>query len=323
MRPIALQLILGLCLTLAAPLHAREAVDAVMGRASATPGAWASAPHMVYGKPPADPAKIRCTPDGASCIETAQYVPDTCRAIEVQAAAHGLDPHFLARLLWRESLFDPAAVSPAGAMGIAQFMPETARIVGLSDPYNPAEAILISARYLAQLSRDFGNIGLAAVAYNGGENRAARFVGANGRLPYETQDYVLAITGHAAEDWRDEPPQTLDLRLDKEKPFQEACVTLASARKIKEFATPERVWPWGVIVATHPSRAGAQKLSARLTSQLRPALKGKRVGYVQIKLRGATRRVWSAQIGWDNRNDANAFCNMLRGYGGRCMVLKN
>lgn len=314
---------LALALIIAAPLHAREAVDSVVGRASATPGAWARAPQQVYGKPPADPAKRRCTPDGAACIDSASFVPDTCRMIESQAEARGLDPHFLARLLWRESLFDPAAISPAGAMGIAQFMPETARIVGLADPYNPAESIAVSARYLSELSAEFGNIGLAAVAYNGGENSAARFIGANGRLPYETQDYVLAITGHAAEDWRDAPPATVDLRLDKGKAFQDACVTLASARKIKEFATPERVWPWGVILATHPSRAGAQKLSSRLTAQLRPALKGKRVGYVRIRLRGASRQVWSAQIGWDNRAEANAFCAMLRSHGGRCMVLKN
>ena len=62
-------------------------------------------------------------------------------------------------------------------------MPGTAELRGLEDPFNPAEALTASARYLADLARDFGNIGLAAVAYNGGEARAAVFVAAKGAPP--------------------------------------------------------------------------------------------------------------------------------------------
>jgi hypothetical protein len=64
-----------------------------------------------------------------------------CDLIETHAAAHSLPPDFFARLIWKESRFDPAAVSPAGAEGIAQFMPGTAALRGLTDPFDVDQAI--------------------------------------------------------------------------------------------------------------------------------------------------------------------------------------
>jgi hypothetical protein len=109
-------------------------------------------------------------------------------------------------------------------------MPDTARMRGLDDPFNPAEALFASAFYLAELARDFGNIGLAAVAYNGGEARAARFIGAKDGLPHETREYVHAITGYSAVAWRDAPPAKVDLALGGEADFQAACQAQAAAR---------------------------------------------------------------------------------------------
>ena len=154
---------------------AREAVDVYEGL---------PAPRLTENR--------RCTDDGRSCIEAATYVADVCTTIERAAADNRLDPNFLARLLWKESLFEPDAVSPVGALGIAQFMPETARIRKLDDPFNPAKAIHASATYLAYLADGFGNIGLAAVAYNGGEGRAMRFFNGSQVLPYETLDVLKA-----------------------------------------------------------------------------------------------------------------------------------
>ncbi len=289
---------------LAMPALAYEAVDAQQGR-------------------PAPASETRCTADLASCISAAAFVPDTCHAIDRAARRNGLDSHFLARLIWKESLFDPAAVSPAGAQGFAQFMPGTAKIVGLRDPFNPAEAIDVSARYLADLSARFGNIGLAAVAYNGGEDRAARFIGASGGLPFETRDYVMSITGLSAEIWRDDPPKSVDLHLDKQKSFSAACIDMASKRRIKDYAKPEQVYPWGVIIASHPSRAGAQRQVELLTRKMGPVLKDKSVYYVRMRLTGMKRRNYAAQIGWERKTDAYKFCNQYRGLGGRCIVLRN
>ncbi|PZO67895.1 MAG: lytic transglycosylase [Paracoccus denitrificans] len=267
----------------------------------------------------------RCTDDGRSCISVKTYFADVCTTIEVASIENQLDPNFLARLLWKESLFEPEAISPVGALGIAQFMPGTAELRGLKDPFNPAEAIHASADYLRDLIDGFGNIGMAAVAYNGGEGRAGRFKGTGGNLPFETQDYVIAITGMDAWKWRDSPPATkdIDLRLDKVANFREACIELAGTRKLKEFSTPQRAWPWGVIVASHPQQAGVQRQISVLNRRLRPILGGKRVGYVRKTLNGSQRKIYTAQIGYSSRNEAAAFCTRLRAVGGRCIVLKN
>lgn len=307
--------------TAAANAPARAADPAP--EAPADPTAPAPPPAMAGPHQPADTRTERCTADRRSCIKVASYVSDVCTVIERAATENRLDPNFLARLLWKESMFEPEAVSPVGAQGIAQFMPETARIRRLDDPFNPAKAIHASADYLRYLIDGFGNMGLAAVAYNGGEARALRFYNGGQVLPYETQDYVEAITGHNAWKWRDEPPGTLDLRLDKERPFREACIKLAGNRALKEFTTKQRAWPWGVILASHPKQSGAQSQVSRLNRQLRPILGGKRVSYVRKTMTGSGRKVYTAQIGYSSRGEANAFCNQFRALGGRCIVLKN
>ena len=289
-----------------APASAYEALDALHGIPAPRPS-----------------SKSRCTDDARLCISVSNYVPDVCSTIERAAGQNGLDPHFFARLLWKESLFEANAVSPVGAMGIAQFMPGTADLVGLDDPFNPAKAIAASARYLRKLADGFGSVGLAAVAYNGGENRAARFLSQGGNLPWETQDYVQAITGLTAWNWREKPASNPDLRLDKERPFYAACVDLAGRRKLREFQTPDHAWPWGVIVATHARQSGVTGQVARLNKVLRPILGGKRVSYVRRRVSGGPRKVYTAQIGYSSKNEAFAFCTRLRSFGGRCIVLKN
>ncbi|MEM7730478.1 MAG: lytic transglycosylase domain-containing protein, partial [Pseudomonadota bacterium] len=96
------------------------------------------------------------------------YTAGICRMIELSARAHGLPPEFLARLIWQESRFDRYARSPVGAQGIAQFMPYTAAERGLEDPDDPRQAIPAAAQFLRHLHNRFGNLGLAAAAYNGG-----------------------------------------------------------------------------------------------------------------------------------------------------------
>lgn len=279
--------------------------------------------------PPADPAApdegTRCTADGQRCIRRDRYVADVCSLIETSARENRLDPHFLARLLWQESRFEPGAISPVGALGIAQFMPGTAALYGLQDPFNPAEAITKSAWYLRYLTDLFGNIGLAAVAYNGGEARAARFIGANGPLPYETQDYVAAITGVDALRWRDNPPAASEVRLslDPDLDFRPACEKLAGDRKLREFTVQPKVFSWGVVVASHSSESGAIRQVARLNRSLRPILGDKQVGYVRKRVPGQLRAVYTAQVGWDSRREADTFCIKMRRRGGRCIVLKN
>src|SRR5215471_14551468 len=124
-----------------------------------------------------------------------------CRLIESSARTHGLPVAFLTRLIWQESSFRPNEVGPAGAQGIAQFMPKTGDERGLANPFDPEEAIPKSAELLADLKQRFGNLGLAAAAYNAGPARVAKWLAGHGNMPAETRDYVLNIAGHPVEDW--------------------------------------------------------------------------------------------------------------------------
>ena len=85
-----------------------------------------------------------------------------CLGLAKAAAAHDLPLDFFVRLIRQESNFDPNSVSHAGALGIAQFMPGTARWRGLADPFEPLQALDESARWLRELREQFGNLGLAA-----------------------------------------------------------------------------------------------------------------------------------------------------------------
>jgi hypothetical protein len=140
------------------------------------------------------------SPAPAASAALPSWVPAHLRApIAAAATANGLTPVVLAALLRSESGFDPRAVSPAGAQGIAQFMPATARGIGLRDPFDPAQAIPAAARLLGGHVREFGSLPLALAAYNAGPGAVRRY---GGIPPYrETQAYVariLALAGGAA-----------------------------------------------------------------------------------------------------------------------------
>ena len=143
-------------------------------------------------------ASPAAAPSGGAAALPA-WVPAHLRApIASAAAANGITPVVLAALLRSESGFDARAVSPAGAQGIAQFMPATARGLGLRDPFDPAQAIPAAARLLAGHVRAFGSLPLALAAYNAGAGAVRRY---GGIPPYrETQAYVariLALAGGA------------------------------------------------------------------------------------------------------------------------------
>lgn len=160
-------------------------------RYSWEPWHWGYVPGCGAGRAP--------TMTAASAASVQAWVPGRYRALVVSAAsASGLPPTLLAALLRAESGFDPRAVSPAGAQGIAQFMPATAAGMGLRDPFDPAQAISAAARLLAGHVRALGSVSLALAAYNAGPGAVQRY---GGIPPYpETQAYVarvLALAGGA------------------------------------------------------------------------------------------------------------------------------
>lgn len=259
------------------------------------------------------------------CIRPAHFVHDTCQAIEAFATGNGLKPGFFARLIWQESRFDPNALSHAGAQGIAQFIPSTAALRGLADAYNPALALEFSAEYLGELTRRYGNPGLAAVAYNGGERRADGLVAKTGGLARETIDYVQIITGLTAETWRDDPPVDRDFRLVADKPFLAACYDLARKRRLTVYPRPKpALRPWGAQLAFGTSQAAAERAFGRKTRACRGAVADERVDYVEVRNRVSGKRGYiMARIGRDSHDAAQALCDRLRRSGCVCAVYRN
>ncbi|OAF03696.1 transglycosylase [Bradyrhizobium centrolobii] len=184
-----------------------------------------------------------------------------CHALRQAAETSGIPVPFFARLIWQESRFRSNEVSQAGAQGVAQFMPETAAEVGLDDPFDPMKALPASAKFLSKLRDDFGNLGLAAAAYNAGPGRIQKWLAKESELPRETRDYVRIITGTKAEDWI-ERSEALAIRIDL--PREAPCEGVGDLSKTKDVAwVPVNLTP---TVATIVRKAEATQLEARLAA---------------------------------------------------------
>jgi Transglycosylase SLT domain len=156
---------------------------------------------LALAVPTPAPAQTLAPPEQAG---NSRY--SVCQLIEAAAKANALPVDFFTRVIWQESRLRADEIGPVTrsgerALGIAQFMPGTAAERNLLEPFNPAEALPKSGEFLAELRAQFGNLGLAAAAYNAGPKRVRDFLTGSRDLPAETRNYVFAITGHPIEDW--------------------------------------------------------------------------------------------------------------------------
>jgi hypothetical protein len=265
------------------------------------------------------------TADTTLCVRARSYSRDICTALGHFAETNALPPDFFARLIWKESLFRPDAISPKGAEGIAQFIPSTAKLRGLNNSFDALEALGKSAEYLDVLRDRFGNLGFAAAAYNAGEGGLSAFL-STGNLPSETRAYVLAITAHPIEEWKDNPPAALDLRLDKDKSFYDACTALADKRRLKEIEFEEEgTWaPWGAQLSAHFQKSVAQRLFLATVSRMPAPLNAEKPLIQRERNRAFGNRLrYTARIGRQTRAEADTVCTQIRKTGGACIVFKN
>lgn len=294
-------------------------------------GTQEALPLSELAKPGADRMMPAPVPDVTRMTDTRESM---CLMIESAAKANELPLEFFARVIWQESRFQSNAVGPVTrngqrAQGIAQFMPGTANERRLLDPFDPVQALPKSAEFLSELRAQFGNLGLAAAAYNAGPRRVQEWLDGKGGMPFETRNYVSAITGATVEDWQaagrngkaPERPRTSSCRelmalLQRApNPF----VTQLEARvKLGETR------PWGVQLAAGFNRDRALASYARAMVRLRPLI-GERdpnlLGGV-LRSRG-TRTFYQVRIGEDTRAAADALCHRIQRIGQACLVLRN
>src|SRR5215213_7552317 len=212
-------------------------------------------------------------------------------------------------------------------------MPGTAAERGLGNPFDPEQAIPKSAELLADLRRRFGNLGLAAAAYNGGPARVEAWLEGRGGLPGETRNYVSLITGHAVEDWKTGPAAGAE----PETPTR--CLVLAAGfrrggerRAIEAYGGPGEqasvalspIAPWGVQIAGNFSKQQALATYARARQRHGAILNNVTPMVIGTRLRSrGTHAFYRVRIPAPTRTAATEVCDRLRRQGGACVVLKS
>jgi Transglycosylase SLT domain len=227
-------------------------------------------------------------------------------------------------VIWQESRFNASAVSSKGAEGIAQFMPRTADWHGLADPFDPIEALYHSAGYLRELRDRFGNLRLAAAAYNAGPGRVSASLASHRPLPSETRNYVAIVTGWTADEWASpSPPQNAETTIPQGVPCARlANLIIAPKQEARRIAT--YIPRWGVRLAAHLSESKAWAIYRERLKRF-ASLIGDREPialYKQIPGMGRARR-YIITITDDNRAPLDKLCRRLIAAGATCDVLRN
>jgi Transglycosylase SLT domain len=248
-------------------------------------------------------------------------VPETmCDTLAAVAAHHELPADFFIRLIWQESRFNPNAVSFKGAQGVAQFMPGTARMRGLEDPFDPTQAIPKSAELLRDLNREFGNLGLAAAAYNAGSGRVHDWLGGRKPLPGETIAYVRRVTGRSADDWAGKQ-KTGEVGGAVHVPCTQAGLTITDG--VATVPLPRKPVPmWGAEVAGGPNQAKAAARYREVQAKYPAILGGREAHFVVRGIVGDMGAV-RARAATETRADADKVCAALRAAAWTCDVMHN
>ena len=273
------------------------------------------------------------TADHTQSSASTNAFDSVCQTLQSAAHLNDLPLEFLTRLIWQESRFNAHAISPAGAQGIAQFMPGTAAWIGLANPFDVADAITKSAELLRSLKSQFGNLGLAAAAYNAGPKRVADWLARHRGLPRETQAYVLIVTGHAAQEWTTAAdrmslnlpdgvpcPQIVKLFANARLETPRTAVGRDNARSVNGSAPTEA--PWGVQLIGGSSQISVLASYHQLQRKYQTVL-GSRQPLVIRSQVGRNASWYRLRIAAQTLAEAELLCGTLREAGGSCLVQRN
>ena len=272
---------------------------------------------------------------GAPTRTTASSI---CEMVGAAAATYGLPVEFFTRIIAQESGFKADAVGPVTrsghrAQGIAQFMPMTAAEHLLHDPFNPVEALPKSAEFLRDLRAQFGNLGLAAAAYNAGPQRVRNWLVGKETLPLETQAYVQKVTGHSAQEWS-RPQLVPTLSVPKDASCAEVAraatksgVSGVAVASGQAAVTPMRLVSaalWAVQLIGDKSENKARDLYGQLQKRHQAILGSYQPVVLQTSLRGNSAPIWNRiRLNVSNREVADSLCGRLRAAGETCLVQRN
>ena len=298
-----------------------------------TQAAIAFEPRIVQNIETETNSSATAEPDRAQSSASTNAFDSVCQTLQSAAQLNDLPLEFLTRLIWQESRFDAHAISPAGARGIAQFMPGTAVWIGLANPFDVADAITKSAELLRSLKSQFGNLGLAAAAYNAGPKRVADWLAGHRGLPRETQAYVLIVTGHASQEWitpgdrtsLNQPdgvpcPQMAKLFANDRLERPKTAVGRDKARLANGSATAQA--PWGVQLIGGSSQISVLASYHQLQHKYQTVL-GSRQPLVIRSQVGRNASWYRVRVAAQTLAEAELLCGALREAGGNCLVQKN
>jgi soluble lytic murein transglycosylase-like protein len=253
-----------------------------------------------------------------------------CQLVAAAAAAHGLPFEFFARVIWQESRFRSDAVGPVTrsgrqAQGIAQFMPTTAAERLLRNPFDPIEALPKSAEFLRELQAQFGNLGLAAAAYNAGPARVRDWLAGRRTLPSETQAYVRIVTGRRAEEWRPQAAlATLNVTVPADMPCGKLVAAKPAAPPAKTVPDKPAPLPWTVQLIGDRSEAKALAAYQLLQKKHEAILANYQPTILRTAFTMSAAPTWTRiRIDADSRQAADTLCSRLRAVGETCLVQRN
>jgi hypothetical protein len=319
------------CLVAVAPVAYAQGADPAEGSGMPPPAAERAPDQARSGDEARPRGESRPETGAAASVPAYQSI---CLLLESAAQAHGLPFEFFARLIWQESRFKSDAVGPLTrsgrrALGISQFMPGTASERGLLDPFDPVAALPKSAEFLEELHARFGNLGLAAAAYNAGPRRVRDWLDGRGTLPAETRHYVMTITGRSAEEWAAARAGDGD-KAPVERTSCGELMTMLKAQPSPFIGELERrvreggERPWGVELAAGFVRERVLAAYAMVEKTYRNVLENRDPIIVERKFRSrGTQTFYQVRIGSDTRAGANELCTALHRAGGACLVLRN
>jgi hypothetical protein len=185
-------------------------------------------------------------------------------------------------------------------------------------------ALKASASYLRDLRDRFGNLGLAAAAYNAGPQRVQDWLAARGGLPKETRRYVEIVTGHSAEEWSGGTAQ-VSLALSEPVPCQDVARSTKYAVVHKPDIYPEKTQTkpsWGVQLVGSPSQASALASFQQLQRTYKRLLEARQPLVIQSRV--GTNGFWyRVRVATEMRTEADNLCSGLRAAGASCLVQRN